>query len=134
MAANRILAKHQGLPESDVSLIDCIHDVLKNFILHAVLNKYPEDYVLHTLKEHEFTLQDLWKFERDESKHYYHKIYLFKKQWYGRVFRCKDTGTTFTIPISVIERDFFSIGEGYIDVGVWEGYYRVGGNIEELRE
>lgn len=55
-----------------------------------------------------------------------------KENWAGRVFVCNDTGEKFTIPDDVKPKDFFVIGNGFIDVG--DGYYcRWGGNIEEVR-
>lgn len=55
----------------------------------------------------------------------------FKEMWVGRTFQCRDTGATFTIPEDVLPKNFYSIGEGYIDVG--DGHYsRGGGNIVEI--
>ena len=57
----------------------------------------------------------------------------FRKTWAGRTFRCNTTGVEFTIPEDVYYRQFFAFGESYIDLG--DGYYwRVGGDIEEIKE
>ena len=54
-----------------------------------------------------------------------------KSKWEGRQFRCKKTGTTFTIPEDVRPKQFFSFGECFVDVG--DGYYsRFGGEVEEI--
>lgn len=61
------------------------------------------------------------------------KLEQFRQQWAGRVFRCKETGETFTIPSDVRECDFFRVGNGFIDVGRFGYYHRRGGDIEEIK-
>lgn len=55
----------------------------------------------------------------------------FRKLWAGRTFKCLDTDVVFTMPDDVKPREFFPIGNGFIDVG--DGFYsRGGGNIVEI--
>lgn len=58
----------------------------------------------------------------------------FKEAWVGRVFECINTGKRLTIPENVQERDFYSFGECFIDVGRWPYYSRMGGDIREITE
>jgi len=72
--------------------------------------------------------QDMTPRERWE-----HDVATVRQQWAGRVFRCKDTGLTTIIPDNVMPKDFFVVGEGFVDVG--DGMYsRAGGNIEEITQ
>lgn len=49
-----------------------------------------------------------------------------KELWAGRTFKCTETGEVVTIPENVRPRDFFKVGECFVDVG--DGYYsRYGG-------
>lgn len=56
----------------------------------------------------------------------------FRKQWVGRKYKCLDTGEEFTIPSTVRQRDFFSFGNCFVDVGRLNAYARYGGNIKEI--
>ena len=78
----------------------------------------------------EMALQVLWRFGVDKSLHTWKHVYKFRSQWVNRVFKCKTTGETFTIPEDVKERDFFRVGEGFVDTGVLVGYARFAGVIE----
>jgi len=66
----------------------------------------------------------------DKSYHRYLNEYKFKKQWVGRKFKCVSTGEMFTIPFEVRERDFFKVGDGFVDVGRLDAYCRMAGVVE----
>lgn len=134
MTASRQLGEIRGIPESSLNVIDGIHNILNKFIKEAIEKDYPEVYVKHVISEHEFTLQRLWKFPLDETKHTWINRYLFKKQWVGRTFGCLETGEVFTVPYDVEETDFFSIGKGFLDVGRLNSYHRWSGIQEILKE
>jgi hypothetical protein len=63
----------------------------------------------------------------------------FREYWAGKQFKCKDTGEIFTVPDDCREGDFYTVGKGYIDLGRFSCeknepfYYRMGGNIEEVK-
>lgn len=52
------------------------------------------------------------------------------EEWAGRTFRCTETGESFTMPVDVRPKRFYSVGEGYIDVG--DGYYFRSCGVEEV--
>ena len=62
------------------------------------------------------------------------KLEQFRKIWAGRVFRCLETGEEFTIPEDVRETDFFTVGNGFVDVGRLGFYCRFGGKIVEVKD
>lgn len=127
MAANRFLANAKGLSEEDIQRIDDIHDHLEWFIEDAVLTDRDEPTTLKEIEKWEFLLQEIWGFPLDSSKHVWNNKYLFKKQWAFTTWECVETGESFTIPYEVEETDFYVIGNGYVDVGRFPGYYRVSG-------
>lgn len=127
MAANRFLAKTRGLSEKDIQRIDDIHLYLEWFIEDCVTKNKDESKVLEEIEKWEFLLQEIWGFPKDPSKHVWKDKYLFKKQWAFTTWECEETGELFTIPYEVEETDFYVIGNGFIDVGRFPGYYRVSG-------
>lgn len=50
-----------------------------------------------------------------------------------KIFRCSSTGVELAIPFDVKERDYYQIGEAALDVGRLDGYYRIIGNLEEIK-
>lgn len=61
------------------------------------------------------------------------KIEQFRDQWAGRKFKCLESGEEFVIPDDVRECDFFTIGQGFVDVGRLGAYCRFGGKIVEIK-
>jgi hypothetical protein len=128
---NSVLAKQRGLSEDDIANITCIHEKLYDITEKRVCMGFNQA-VYDEIEQLENSLQGHWGFTIDPSYHTWKKLYKFKCQWANRTFKCLDTGTEFTIPESVKERDFFSIGAGGIDVGRLDCYSRVIGNVEEV--
>ena len=61
------------------------------------------------------------------------KLEEFQAKWAGCKFRCEETGEEVVIPSDVQYRQFFKVGNGFVDVG--DGYYsRFGGKIEEIKD
>jgi hypothetical protein len=127
MAANRLLAGIRGLTIEEVSEIDRIHLVLEDLIKEAVTEDRPVLVVLDEIARLEYMLQGFWGFPKDPSKHTWGTRYLFKKEWAFTTWECEETGTVVTIPHEVEERDLFSIGNGYLDVGRYGLYSRISG-------
>ena len=127
MAANRFLAKTRGLSEKDIQRIDDIHIHLEWFIEDCVIKNKDESKVLEEIEKWEFLLQEIWGFPKDPSTHVWKNKYLFKKQWAFTTWECEETGESFTIPYEVEETDFYVIGNGFVDIGRFPGYYRVSG-------
>ena len=132
MSINKTLAKERGISQEDQDKIEELHKLLENLINSAVEEGYPDEQkIINLIQEAEYQLQELWGFDKDNSYHTWFKNYLFRSEWAGRVFECKDTGVVFTIPSNVSRGDFFKIGNGFLDVG--DGYYsRKGGNVVEI--
>jgi len=122
----------RGIPEDTLCLIDGLHDGIEAFIKNAVEKDYPEEYVENVLTHYDYTLQSLWRFPEDKEFHTLFKRYKWIKHWYGRKFRCIKTGTVYQVPFEIYETMFIPIGEGFLDLGRKEGYYRMSG-IEEIK-
>ena len=134
MTANRVLAQMQGISEDACEDIDELHEEIDKLIYVAITHEDDESWVHSVLTEYDNQLQKLWGWPQDESKHTLYKKYLFKKQWYGRTFKCNETGETFIIPFDVYETAFYQIGDGFVDVGRWDFYCRFSGVTEVLDE
>lgn len=132
MTASRALGVQRGIPEDKLLLIDELHSQIESFIVWALEAGYGNELVKPILRGSDFLLQDLWQFSRDEQFHTYYKQFLFRKQWYGRKFRCEETGEEFTMPHNVRERQCYTVGNGFIDVGRLDCYSRTIGKIEEV--
>ena len=129
MTANPSLVKMRGIDEESVKQINLLHEKLDNLMSRANLGVFQRE-VYQSIETIEYALQSLWKFDTDPSMHTYKHLYKFRSQWVNRVFQCKTTGETFTIPENVKERDFFRVGHGFVDVGVLDGYSRRSNVIE----
>lgn len=137
MAINTALAIRQGVSEREKHEIEFLHKCIDNYMRNAIAFKYPDEEVANILTRYDYQLQDLWHFPQNKDYHTLCRIYLFKKMWAFRKFMCQDTKEFFIIPFEVRETDFYSIGNGFLDVGRYAGdtgYYRVGGNIIEITE
>jgi len=135
MTANRTLAKMQGISEDTCKEIDELHVIIDDAIKDLIDTNHNLEQAKLYLTEYDNELQSLWGWPQDESKHTLYKKYLFKKQWYGRTFKCNETGETFTIPFDVYEADCYFFGEGaMIDVGRHNAYCRFSGVTEVLDE
>lgn len=132
MTASRMLGAARGIPEEDLLKIDHLHEVIENYIRKALEEDYWQDVVIVCLQDLEYELQYLWGFHQDKEFHTYWKQYLFRKAWYGRKFRCLSTGVEFTMPVDVRQGECYAVGEGFIDVGWHEAYYRIVGSIAEV--
>lgn len=134
MTASRALAAARGLSEDVCLNIDRLHEIIDEFTKLALRGLFTERFVFDTLKEYDYTLQELWEFPPDEEFHTLYENYKFKKDWVGRTFRCTVTGAEFTIPFTVYERAFYPIGKGFIDVGRYNMYHRSSGIVEITKE
>lgn len=132
MTASRSLGALRGLSEETLKEIDRLHEKIDNFTVEAIKSDYNPDYVQGYLQELEYTLQELWKFDRVDKYHTYYKKYLFRKSWYGRKFKCLDTGAEVVLGLDVYECQFIPVGEGAIDLGRYGAYSRVIGNVKEV--
>lgn len=132
MTACRALGASRSLPEVVLEEIDMLHTEIEIYMVWALMQRIEETAVQVTLRDADFRLQDLWGFPRDERFHTYFKKFRFRKAWYGRRFRCKETGDEFTMPIDVQEARCYSVGGGFVDVGRLDCYSRRVGNIEEV--
>lgn len=131
MTANRYLAVSRGLDDTTIERIDYLHEYLDKLMKAWVKEPFQQGRKdeIHSV---EYQLQGLWGFEHNMDYHTYAPLYEFRCQWVGCTFQCQDTGETFTIPADVREKDFFSVGNGYVDVGVLNRYCRFGGSIKEV--
>lgn len=120
---NMQLAKAQRLSDEEIEQIEHLQGRLGLHLEHGCLHGYDED-LYATIEEKEYLLQTLWGFPEDSDYHTWKHRYKFKSQWAGRTFRCNTTGEEFIIPNSVEERDFYSFGEAFVDVGRLDSYSR----------
>lgn len=120
---NMQLAKARGLSGEEIEKIEHLHWVLELCLERGCLYGYDED-LYKAIEQIEYLLQDLWGFPQDCGYHTWKHRYKFKSQWAGRTFRCNTTGEEFTIPNSVGERDFYSFGKAFVDVGRLDSYSR----------
>ena len=129
MACNLKLAELRGIDEDSIDMINKCHKLLEDLIDLAHF-KNTDDYndkILQSIEALEYELQRLWKFDVDGKYHTWKYLYKFKADWVGRTYQCDVTGETLTIPKNVVERFFYEVGEGFLDVGVLDGYCRRSG-------
>ena len=120
---NMQLAKARGLSDEEIKQIEHLQRRLELYLEHGCIHGYYES-LYYAIEEEEYLLQRLWGFPQDSDYHTWKHRYKFKSQWAGRTFRCNTTGEEFTIPNSVEERDFYSFGEAFVDVGRLDCYSR----------
>jgi hypothetical protein len=120
MAANRQLASQRGISDDDVRLIDLLHEHME-VIIDNTLAVHDLPMRLAYLRELEFQLQDLWKFDRDSRYHTWCQRLINRHRglsYAGAKFECTATGA-----IRVLEQDdvevggIIGIGKGFIDFG-----------------
>ena len=136
MAHNKQLAAERGISEKDREYIDQCHLMLEELIdtYNLSIDFYKAAELCHDI---EYLLQDLWGFSR--SRHHHTWINSLKQKWMnltwgGRIFKCKDTGAEVLLTSDkVYEKSFVRVGNGFLDLGVANGYSRFGGNIEEIK-
>lgn len=131
MTANLDLAKERGLSEEEILQINELHQALEYYtdlFIKVPWNQKAED-IIHNL---EFTAQRLWKFPEDKRFHTWAPRYAFLCNWFGRTFKCLDTGETITLGKDIHPKQFISFGKCAIDLGVLNGYSRKIGNIQEI--
>jgi hypothetical protein len=130
MTINMKLAEMRGLSDKTILKINSIHAELDGILLTAKVGSF--SYLTYKKIElAESYLQRLWGFDEDKDMHTWKQLYKFRCDWVGRVFECNTTEELFTIPCDVKERCFYTIGDGFLDVGVLDGYCRWGG-IKEV--
>ena len=133
MTANRLLSGMRGISEETLEEIERLHEVLEYAIkIFITKSRYSEEFRLSFISDIEYCLQELWGFDKNPEFHTWNRRYLFKKQWVGTTWECVKTGEQFTIPYEVEERDFYQIGEGFIDVGRYGLYSRISG-VKEVK-
>jgi hypothetical protein len=133
MSVCRILAKERGLTLDEVLEIDKVHLDIAAITADCLLGKLTEEVACEMLTQSDYELQSLWGFPKDASYHVYARRLKFKLAWVGRTFKCVDTGTLVTLrSVDVYERSLVSVGHGAIDLGRFEAYHRVIGNVVEV--
>lgn len=80
MAANRELAVGLGLTKREIKKIDALHDIMadlaeqQNWLHERVgLGKKELKRLRRVVRQLEYTMQMIWGFEEDKSKHYHWK-------------------------------------------------------------
>lgn len=133
MAVNMELAQARGLTNTQIMMIDTMHDhleaVISNTTLdhdHAELSAY-----VHSV---EFKLQELWGFSQDIRFHTWAvrlRKHIRELEYFGVVYRCKETGETRTIDSQALHgMRLVQVGNGFIDFG---GVVRIVGKLERVK-
>lgn len=133
MTVNRELAEQRGLSEYQIQEIDRLHEHLDrtmDYFIEQGWTQAREDEI-HDI---EYLLQQAWCFPKDCGYHRYAHQYAFVCQWYGRTFKCVETGNKITLGKDVQERQYIPFGNCAIDLGILNGYSRFIGNIEEIKK
>jgi len=132
---NKQLADQRGVSEKDREYIDQLHDLLYKLINSYTLD-VPYEEAEALVKSANKTLSDLWGFDYNPRYDQWTPRLAQKWMnltWGGKRYRCKDTGAEVLLTCDkVYEKSFVQVGNGFIDLGVANGYSRFGGNIEEI--
>ncbi len=126
---NHKLADEMGLTTGEREVIETLHKIISDYEKCSLLRGGSLEDAEGFLTACDYTLQELWGFPKDEKFHTYFDNFKFKKEWVGRTFVSGD-GTTFTIPLDVRKREFYPIGEGFVDVG--DGFYSRFSGVKEV--
>lgn len=129
MTINKTLATQRNLSKETISKIEEIHVQLTKLLSRANLGVFNTS-VYNAIEQLEFQAQTLWNFPQDPAFHTWKLLYEFRCQWANRTFKCNKTGVEISIPEDVRERDFISVGEGYVDTGRLNAYARFCGVTE----
>lgn len=134
MAINKTLAQARGISQEDQDKIEELHTLVQSLIDAALEEGYPDkEGIKELIHQAELQMQTLWGFSQDRKFHTWAPKYKFKSGLAGRKFSNLDTNTMFTIPSTVEPRNFYAIGDGFLDVG--DGYYiRSSANVKEIVE
>lgn len=127
MAHNKELAKQQGISQEACIVIDEMHKMREQIMARPSMFFESTEEAVEALHGIAFSLQWLWGFPLNKKMHKDVEDFEFQQAWVGRKFKCKSTGEVFTIPKDVEERDFFSFGNAFVDVGRIGAYYRLSG-------
>ena len=127
MAHNKELAKKQGLSEEDCIAIDVLHKMREQIVSRPDMFFDNTEDAVEALHGIAFALQWLWGFPLDKKMHKDVFDFQFNRMWAGLKYKCTKTGEIFTIPEDVKERDFFSFGNAFVDVGRLGAYHRLSG-------
>ena len=132
---NKQLADERGVSEEDREYIDQLHDLLYKLINSYTLD-VPYEEAEALVKSANKTLSDLWGFDYNPRYDQWTPRLAqkwMKLAWEGKRYRCKDTGAEVLLTCDkVYEKSFVRVGNGFVDLGVANGYSRFGGNIEEI--
>lgn len=131
MTANLELAKERGLSEEEIVEVNKLHNHLEALIDYSISKSWSKE-IEDAIHEMENSLQRLWKFPEDKRFHTWAPRYAFLCTWFGRTFKCLDTGETITLGKDIRPKQFISFGKCAIDLGVLNGYSRKIGNIQEI--
>jgi hypothetical protein len=132
MAANPQLVKEMGVSESNVLLINSIHEQLEYLIENADCSEDRYN-TLALVRQAEFELQRLWGFSQDSMYHTWctrlHNRFR-EVDYLGAVYRCNDSHETRTINRQELNSGVLvGVGKGFIDFG---GVVRIVGNLERV--
>ncbi len=134
---NKELADLRSISKENREHIDTLHSMLQELIeTYALDIDYQKASEL--CHDMEFCLQELWQFPKD--KRYHNWINKLEQKWFdltfsGRTFKCLDTGEERTIEDADAQTYWcVKVGNGFIDFGRANQYYRIVGNIVEITE
>lgn len=136
IAVNKELAISRGLSDDDIARIEDVYERIDGLMKIGIHRQgaWEEEELEEHITALDYVLQYLWGFRFVKSCHKYLNVYKFKKQWVGRKFKCTSTGEVFTIPFEVMERDFFKVGDGFVDVGRLDAYCRMSSCVVEVSD
>lgn len=132
---NKKLADARNISQENRQMIDEMHGLLERLIdVYTLEIPYQEAETI--VKSANKTLSDLWGFVYNERYDQWTprlKQKAFELTWVGRSFKCGKTRAIVTVtPEQAFERNLIPVGEGFVDTGVFQGYSRIVGDIEEV--
>jgi hypothetical protein len=120
MAANRQLAEERGISDDNIRLIDLLHEHMQ-LIIDQTMAVHDLPIRLSYMRDLEFQLQDLWKFDRDSRYHTWCNRLINRHRavtYHGKKYRCTKTGVIDTLDADDVEvGGIIGIGQGFIDFG-----------------
>lgn len=136
MTANPELVKERNISPENVEYINQFHDLLAKLINSYTL-EIPYQEAKELVQSANKSLSDLWGFVYNPA--YDTWTPRLTEKWMkltfaGRKFRCKDTGDVVEIDIDdCYETSYIPVGSSGLDLGRADSYYRIIGNIEEIK-